>query len=232
MDDASGVLSCTEQTVLIQDEEGLLSCLDLTGHCLWSQAVGRLHRGPAVFDSLIVVASQEPSALTALDRPTGRVLWRTAVADQPTTPPYIQSDTILLGTESGLQTRSLLDGSVLDTWEQVGGGVSSDLVVGRRAIAFVDLAGHGVFVSRQDGSVFGIHAGATPGIAPLRSRDRWLYAGSEGLMVLDPRRPADPPVLWANTSDLGEITAPPVLSGSAVYAGVAGCGLVRWGAAR
>jgi hypothetical protein len=131
-----------------------------------------------------------------------------------------------------LQARSLIDGTACEDWKPTANGVSSDLAVDRETIVFVDDDGHVLVVSRQDGRLLCTHSGAIPGIAPLPSHGRIVYAAAEGLMVFAPDRPADPPTLWADTSRLGELTTPPVLSGSNVYAGMAGWGLVRLGASR
>ena len=231
-DRASGVLACTEDAVFVQDNKLALTCLDLTGRQLWSQEVGQLHRAPTAAGSLLVVAVVEPPALTVLDGPTGLPLWHTPLSHHPTTSPYVDQERIILGTAGGLQARSLIDGTACEDWEPNGYGVSSALAVDRKTIAFVDNAGLVVVVSRQDGSVLCTHSGAIPGIAPLRSRERIVYASAEGLMVFAPDRPAELPTLWADMSWLGEFTTPPVLSRSNLYAGMVGWGLVRLGASR
>jgi hypothetical protein len=210
----------------------MLGCMDLTGRRLWSQEVSSLNHAPTISGSFVVVASCDPPTLSTLDGPTGRVLWRTSLTHRPTTSPHVDADTILLGTERGLQKRSLVDGSVCDGVPPDTNGVSSDLVVARETIAFIDNAGQVVVISRQDGGVLRAHDGAIPGIAPLRCRERLLYASPAGLMVFSPDRPDEPPLLWVRTSRLGELTTPLVLSDSNVYAGVTGRGLARWGAVR
>jgi len=231
-DDASGVFSCTAEELFIQDKAGVLSRVDLSGAKTWSQPIGRLQHAVAAADALLVAAVVDPAALVALDRPTGRQLWRVKLDAAPTTSPVIEKSTVFLGTTGGLEVRSLVNGKAQAGSPREEGGVSSDLVVSRSFIAYISEQGQLVVISRGDPTVVRKLPGVVRGITPLVSRGTLLYAGKEGLMSFTPDDEDAQPVAWLDTSGLGRPTAPPVLVGSHVYQGRSGWGLVRLGAGR
>ena len=230
--DASGVFACTGEDLYLQDRSDRLSCFDLSGRRLWSQRLGKLGRAVAVADSLVVAAVADPASLVAMDRPTGRRLWRAKLTSAPTTSPALEKDTIYLGTSAGLEARSLVDGTPRDGWRVQPGGVSSDFVLSRQIVAYVSHDGKLIVASRDDGTIIRQQPGAIPGIAPLLSRKTLLYSAKEGLMGFLLGDAGAEPSGWVDTSWLGSPATPMVLCDSNVYLGMAGWGLVRLGTSR
>jgi outer membrane protein assembly factor BamB len=71
-----------------------------------------------------------------------------------------------------------------------------------------------------------------PGVAPLVSRGRLLFATKDALMLLDVESADAKPSVWMDTSWLGGICGPMTLKDSHVYAPVTGWGLVCMGGAK
>jgi len=229
---ATGVFLSTEEEVFIQDRPGALSSLDLQGVERWSRPAGILRHAPCPAGSLIIAATVDPATLMALDRPTGRELWRIPLSSPPTTSPVFQKSAILLGTAAGLEARSPLDGATLPGWTDGSGGVSGEMAMGRNVIAFTSSRGELTILSRTSGKVLRRVPGALPGMAPLLGR-RWvLYLTGEGISRCDPEDPGNQPVQWVDTSWLGRPASPMVLKDSGIYLGMAGWGLVRLGGSR
>ena len=231
--DAAGTLCCTRDEVFVEDEPGGLSRFDFDGNRQWTAAVGPTARAPAVSEQLVAAAVVDPPGLVLLDRPTGRVLWRAALDGRPTTAPLPLGDRVLVGTEAALEGRSLVDGRPLPDWQAGAAdvpGVASDLVLDGDAVLFVSTGGKLVCVGHGDGAGRFQIDGARPGVAPLVSRGTVLYVGAESLMSFTPGQHDATPGAWADVSWLGRPVTPMVLSRSNVYLGMAGWGLVRFGA--
>jgi outer membrane protein assembly factor BamB len=231
--EASGALIADRKELFVQDTPGALSRFDFNGARLWTQPAGLMKHGTGVAPSIVVVATSEPRALLALDRPTGRELWRVTMDAAPTTSPAMEGAVIRLGTKRGLEVRSLVDGQQITGWRVEGGGVSGDFAVDAQHLAYVNDSGEAVVLSKADGSVLRRVAGAAPGSSVILLRDVALVDAKGGLMKvpLGADVPAEQ-VQWADTTWLGKPAGPMVMSGSRVYVPRTGWGLVRLGAGR
>jgi outer membrane protein assembly factor BamB len=231
--DAAGTLCCTRDALFVEDEPGELSRFDFDGNKQWTAAVGPTERAPAVSEQFVVSAGVKPPGLVLLDRPTGRVLWRVSLGGRPTTAPLVIEDRVLVGTEAAIEGRSLVDGRPLADWQAGAAdvpGVASDLVLDGDAVLFVSTGGKLVGIAHDDGAGRFQIDGARPGVAPLVSRGTVLYVGAESLMSFTPGEHDAKPSAWADVSWLGRPVTPMVLSRSNVYLGMAGWGLVHFGA--
>jgi outer membrane protein assembly factor BamB len=226
---ATGALLATEDRVLVQDKDGKLASFSHQGDRQWEQWIGELRSVPAVTRSMIVAACVNPPVLVALDRRSGRVLWRRPLEALPTTSPVVRKDLILVGTHRGLEVRSLLDGAPADNRSpEAGGGVSADFALLRDRAVYVNHQGELVVVAISDGSIKAKVPGATAGQPPLVSRDVVLYLGKKGIMRLALQDEEPTPQLWLDLNAIAPLTAPMVLADSRVYAGTAK-GLLRLG---
>jgi outer membrane protein assembly factor BamB len=178
----------------------------------------------------LIVAATVSNDLIVLDRPTGTPLWRISLAVQAVASPVIDDDRVFLATDRGVRAWSLLDGSALSGWLAPGEGASSDAAFGRDRIVYVSRSGELIVLDGSTGTMLSRQPGALPGFAPLVCHDRVFYVGRRGLMTIAPGD--DGPALWLDTSWLGRPTAPMILAGSNLYAGMAGWGLVRLGEGR
>ncbi len=254
--EATGAFLATPSGLLIQDEPGSLSCYDLGGRRRWRRAAhGRMDHAPAIAHAMVIVATAEPAAMSALDRPTGAELWRIALPEPPTAAPWVDRGRILLATKRGLEARSLLDGRPLppELWKMAGGGVSGDVVADSARVAFVNTRGELVVLTRLDGRLaLRPLAGAQVGSTPLLGGGRALYAAADGKVMAVSLSPAgkgdEPPSTgpagtgvplprlepaeWMDASWLGRPVTPMVLCGGCVYMGRGGWGLVCLGEAR
>jgi outer membrane protein assembly factor BamB len=226
---ATGILLATADRLLVQDKQRKLSCFTHQGDRQWEEEIGELSHAPTVTKTMIVAATASPPVLLALDRPTGRVLWRRSLEAVPTTSPVVRQDRIYVGTLRGLEARSLLDGTPIDGWKVDPGGVSADFALLRDVAVYVSSQGELIVIDLEHGSVKGKMDGALAGRPPLVSRDVVLYLAKEGVMRLSLQGEGLTPQLWFDTTEVGEITSPLVLVDGRVYGGTAKKGLVRLG---
>ena len=242
--EAAGTFVATNRDLLILDAPGAVSRYDLAGRRLWRRALGgRARHAPTFTGAMVLVATSDPPALVALDRPTGEVLWSTPLDHAPSAAPWAHRDRVYLAGPRGLEGRSLIDGSLLPPrwWKTTGGGVSGGFVVDRSHIAYVNTDGRLIVLDRADGRlIVEPVAGAEAGTTPLLALDAVLYAAEGGKIMrlsLDvgdtPRKPVPAkPAEWFDASWLGKPATGMVMSGSALYMGRTGWGLVRMGGAK
>jgi len=239
-DDAGGAFVASTEDVLICDAASGVSRYDLAGKRLWSRALpGRALHGPAAARAMVIVATSQPAALVALDRPTGAELWRVALASRPAAAPWVHKTRVYLPTDRGLEARSVLDGRPVAAhlWQAPGGGVSGDFVVDRARAAYVNARGEVIVLRRADGRLARpAVGGALVGGTPMLAYDALLYPAADGKIMKLPLAAGDAdantppaPVEWFDASWLGRPVTPMVMSGTNVYIGRAGWGLVRLG---
>ncbi|HUS93160.1 MAG TPA: PQQ-binding-like beta-propeller repeat protein [Phycisphaerae bacterium] len=249
--DAAGEFVAGTRDVLVCDEANAVSACDPAGRRLWTKRLpGRAAHAPAAAGALVVAAAVEPGVLVALDRPTGKELWRADLPAAPVGSPFVDKLRVYLPTAKGLEARSLLDGSPLpaDLWQGAGGGVSGDFVLDRARVAYVSPKGELIVLNRADGRAARPPVpGAKAGTCPLLGQDALLYAAANGkIMKLalasaegdasgeggGEGRQAPQPVEWLDASWLGEPITPMVLGGANVFLGRRGWGLVCLGEAQ
>jgi len=214
---ASGAFVLLEEGGLVADRAGELACFDASGKVAWRSLIGNVAGVPDHNDAMIVTAVDDSPALVALDRLTGKQLWRVKLDAVPTAGPVLRKDAVYLGTDRGVARLRLVDGS--EFWHAEAGQPAGALAVRKNRIAYVNAASELVLLETESGSVETKLPGALPNVPPLVSRDAVLYASTTGLMRL---RPADEePGLWMkiSTSWLGHFASPPVMANSRVYFG-------------
>jgi outer membrane protein assembly factor BamB len=227
---ASGVLLATEDQLLVQDQDGKLAGFSHQGERQWEQWIGALRSAPVATKSMIIAATVNPPVLVALDRPSGRVLWRRPLEAVPSASPVVRKDRIFVGTHRGFEVRSLLDGAPADDRRpEEGGGVSADFALLRDVAVYVNHQGELVVVAISDGTVKAKIPGAIAGQPPLVSRDTVLYLTKKGVMRLALQDEGLTPQLWLDLAEVGPLTSPLVLADGRVCAGTATKGLVRVG---
>ncbi|MBM4221797.1 MAG: hypothetical protein FJ170_07610 [Gammaproteobacteria bacterium] len=246
--DASGAFAISATDLLIQDQAGKLSALEITdkaGRELWSVAtLGTMEQAPAAFRQWVAAATVAPATLSLLDRQTGRALWTVNLANTPAGSPFFSKGVVYLATSGGIEARSLTNGQPLpaETWQPPAAGVSGDVAATAKDLIYVSTAGELVVVDRATGRPrFSPIPGALAGSSPLPGGSTVLYMGTEGNVMrlsLDTTdataapAQAKPREWLADTAAMGKPTTPMVLSGGSVYMGVSGWGLVCLGAAQ
>ncbi|MCK6470174.1 MAG: PQQ-binding-like beta-propeller repeat protein [Planctomycetes bacterium] len=214
--DAPGMLALLDDRILAADGAKTLSAFDSDGQVLWTRELGAVKHAPAAVETMIFVSVSEPPALAALDRPTGKVLWRVKLDAAPQSGPLLRKGVLLLGTDKGVSAREIVNGA--ERWLAAGGGVTGNaLALDRNRILYVSAAGELVSVDAENGAVLAKVPEALPGVPPLVSRGAVLFATATGLNRLGAGEPEAQ--LWTKTSWLGKFTSPPVLAASRVYFG-------------
>jgi outer membrane protein assembly factor BamB len=226
---ASGAFSALPDRVLIQHLPGALSAVDLRGARLWSRALGSVEHAPAAAGAIALVAVSEPPSLAALDRDTGRELWRAPLGAPPRAAPWARRDAIVIATGRGIEARSLVDGSPQADWRLEGGPAAGDFALLEDAIAYLNEDRELVLVARADGRLLRRLPGADAGAAPVPSAGRLLFAAAGGIAALDLADPASSPRPWADLGALGPPAQPFVVGGSRLYVALRG-GLASLGA--
>jgi outer membrane protein assembly factor BamB len=206
--DASGAFALDAKRVFLWVSSGTVLCLSPGGEPLWSQPVGKGGVPPAPGSDIVVVATE--AELLALDEAGGKELWRVALADAPRFAPARRGVAIVLATDKGVSSHSMLDGRRL--WSAEVGAIAAPPVVDNDRIAVVTEAGEMLLLRPVEGSI-AVRAPAAA-VPPLLVGERVLFA-DKGLMLLPGAGEA--PVPWADTSGLGRPVTPLVLSDSHVY---------------
>ena len=220
---ASGVLTADHVGIFVQDGLDALSHLSVKNEDLWTIRLGVVTRCVPTGPNILVAAVDAPPSLAAIDRPSGQILWRVTLDTVPTTAPAVHNDRILLGTNSGLESRSLVDGHRL--WHMADDGIGG-LYVDPDKYVYVNANGHLVTGSPDDGSVLARTVGAVAGLNPLVGQDDIVFVGTAGLSRVPLRREAGTAVEQLGLLDANRINTPLVLHDGRIYVGVAGRGLV------
>lgn len=223
---ASGILTANHVGIFVQDSLDSLCHLNAENERLWEIPLGAVTKCVDAESNILVVAVDTPPSLAAIDRPTGRLLWRVPLDTAPTTAPAVRNDRILLGTESALESRSLVDGRRL--WRIADGGING-LYVAPDKFVYVSAAGHLVVGDPQDGSVLSRTAAAVARLNPLVGQNDIVFVGPAGLSRIPLRREAGAAIEQLGLLDGNRIDMPLVLLDGRIYAGVAGRGLVCLG---
>jgi outer membrane protein assembly factor BamB len=205
--------SADKDCILIQDETGVLSCLDMQGTVCWREPVGRIVGAPAWSDSIIVLSIAEPPALAAVDCGRGKPLWRVDVSAPPRTAPVIRDTNIYFGTAGGIEVRSLIDGRHL--WHTKTGEVQNALSFGFQYMCYTNSNSELLVLDSATGRVKATLPDAIPNVPPLITRDSVLYAstGTLNRYIFSEDRSRR----WMSVSWLGEITSPVIAADSRVY---------------
>ncbi len=223
--DASGEFALDEGGICLQSASGELTRLDPAGRLVWQVDAGPLAGVPARLGPMLIAARRTPSALLALDAPTGRTLYEAPLDGAPTVGPAVAGRTAYLGTQDGLEARDPVDGAL--KWRAGTAAVASALAVGRDRIAYVGADSALTLVRLSDGAVVAQLPGALPALRPLLTREAVLFAADGSLerySIADGRRER-----WMDISWLGALVAPPVMAQSRVYFSTGDRGLVRAG---
>ena len=229
--DASGEFLADGQGVVIQDQARRLSAIALSGGVAWSRDIGQTAGSVCVQRSLLVGAIGQPPALIALDRSTGRLLWKTRLEASPTTSPILMRDRVYVGSRSGLAIRSLLDGSRIAELPDTG-GVAGPIYIDERRYALINEAGRLVIGGVSGTSAAMRFEGATAGMNPLVAGSSVLFPASGKLMGFSLTDVSPQPTEWLDLAPFGGLTSAPVLHRGRVYVGVQSKGLACAGEGR
>jgi outer membrane protein assembly factor BamB len=233
--------------ILIQDKQDHLTSLDRDGKVVWSRPVGALGKNPAdplsvnlyptAASNIIVAATwalaadidpKRRPALLALDRVAGSVLWAVPLSYAPHTSPFVSRNVIYLGTDTGIEARSLLDGT-LTKWKCEAGPPSAEFAISEKWVFYVNRAGEMIIAHRADGTVKGREPGALPGFPPLPFKNDAVVVTEKGLAQAQFSAGEKGPLRlfgWAETEDLGPLAASVVLSSSRLFVPTVNRGLV------
>ena len=223
---ASGVLTADHVGIFVHDGRDSISHLNTEAENLWTSHLGVVTRCIHAGVSILVAAVDTPPSLAALDRPSGRALWQVSLEAAPTTAPVVLDDRILLGTESGLESRSLVDG--LRLWHTANDGIRG-LYVDPDKYVYVNANGHIVVGNPDDGLVLDQTVGAVANLNPLVGQNDIVFVGPAGLSRVRLQREVRGSVESLGLLHADDINTPLVLHDGRICVGVAGRGLVCLG---
>jgi outer membrane protein assembly factor BamB len=220
--DASGEFVVSPSGLLIEDRDQTISLIDLKGGIKWSQKLGALIGSPCYKDMILSVTLQDPAALVSLDLLTGAELWRRELSSPPKVGPAVRKDRIYVGTQTGISTFKLLDGSPV--WSMKEGSVEKPFILGSDFVSYVSSAGELLIVNLEDGVVRQRVPNALASVPPLSSGDTLLYASTDGLTSY--KLSDSTSKKWMTTDWLGDISSPMIMADSKIYFGTTKLGLV------
>lgn len=217
-------LTVSKELVLVADlSAGVLLGLDpAQGQECWRHRA-TLSADPAISGALLIVATDQPPGLTALDLPTGRPLWTVEV---PTAIRHlaVQGPCLFVNDGGPVRRLSLMDGQTLTDSKLP--AVSSPFT----------LSGDGVYAITTEGELVRLD---TP-IVERRKLEAFPHLPAlplrQGLLVFTRNGPSlvtDGGVtLWCDLRafNQGLPSAPAVVAGSALFTSFPGSGLLRLGA--
>jgi len=124
------------------------------------------------------------AGIALLDRQTGERLWFRSTDKTLKATPYLGKVRCILGTEAGLEARTLEQGLPVPDWKCDGGPVASEWSCMAKILVYVNSAGEIVLVEMKTGIVKGKRDGIRKGIAPILSRNQALVATQYGLATV------------------------------------------------
>jgi outer membrane protein assembly factor BamB len=227
---ASGVLTVSTELVIIQNGPRKITAFDTDCNTVWSRHAGSMACAPTIADAITLFAVTDPAEMTAVDTMTGAYLWAAPLASQPRTSIVCRDCTIYIGTDAGIETYSLLDGTTIEGWNISRGVPSADFALGNQHIAYVNTDSELVVISTETGYVIWKAKDATLASTPFFDRQTVFWQGNQGIMKqrigFETVRKLEP---WADTSWLGKMTGPMIVTDSRIFMGRAGWGLVCLG---
>jgi len=219
---ASGRFVLGERHILVQARRDCLLALDLAGKALWELATGSLPGDPAILGGIVLVATNGPPSLRALDLQTGKELWKKVMDEEFRTGPAARGNVLYVGTNQGVAAHRVVDGERI--WFADSGDPLGHLALGARHIVCVNGDSELVIVNSRGGEVLERIAGVAKSVPPLLGPNGVLFAAPSGIRSY-------PFVLrrsqrWMRTAWLGDVTSPMAMAGSRVYFGTDKKGLV------
>ena len=236
---ASGLLCVDVDGVYVQDT---VKGLSRYGHGgikpAWTRDIGKLEFPPCVANWIILAAIADPPTLVALDRGTGAELWRRPLKHKLTAMPVISKTTIYLGSEVGLEARSLIDGTVSPGWQRRKTAYRASSPYGAPRLRMSAPKANSSLSNAIAAKSWNALAAPCRALPPLVSRDSILFLArvesekKETTNIMQLVRGKESTLnIWMDGETLGRVITPLVLADSQVYVGVAGKGLVQLGAA-
>ena len=219
----SDTLATDGKSLMLSESDRHLARYSLEGDRQWRQDVGRQDHPIDVSGPIIVSAATSPLRVLALDAVTGRGLWEAELRNAPVDSPVIVDRRIVIPTAAGIEVRSLLDGSLLSTRNDI---PSSPLSVDGDQLIGIATSGDLFIGSTFSHGPSRRQPGAMPGLAPLVASNAVVFVGdNHRLLFWSPDR-NEPPRLWFDVGDSGEVSHSPLLHDNHVFVPVAGAGLI------
>jgi len=221
-------LQANDEGIWFRDSENSLALLDATG-AVRARAASELPLGNTVITPSLLFTVSDERTLAALDRPTGKILWQTALPAPASGELFLDGQRILLPTAAGLLSYDLISGQPISGWDAPSEPMGDTLAADRNELVLVNDAGELLRLDRQSGTVRTRLAGAVPGRRPLLERSRIFWLGDEGIYSLSRDGAGAEPFLWADSSWLGKADTGLLAHRSKFYIGLRGWGLVTFG---
>lgn len=226
-----GHLALTEAGLLVETDVGQVARIAIgteknVGTPVWERDLGSPLSGPpSSKDSILLVATEGPDMLYAMDAVGGALLWSVPLPVKPIGGPIPTESLVYVGTASGVLACRIENGSL--AWRADVGRASAAPVLDGERLGITTDSGEVLILSAADGSVQQRFPNATAGISPVLSGDVLLFATNEGWMMQTGQDPV--PKKWMATSWLGTLTAPAVVSNSSLIFSTDKRGLIRAG---
>jgi outer membrane protein assembly factor BamB len=220
----SPTLSADRDSVYFADVDGSLIRMDLAGGKLWQTKIGLAADASDVRGEIVVAATSTLPQLTALDRISGEVLWKSDLENTPCGSPAIVGTRVFVPTSQAMEIRSIVDGSRITTVENLGTRAPA-FVDGNRVVG-VTVQGELVIGSALGGVGTRRASGADSRWPPLVGADAIVFVDADGRLIRVLAAGSGQPEPWYEPGTGQKIVSPPVLRSGRVYAAVSGAGLV------
>jgi outer membrane protein assembly factor BamB len=216
---SSGEFLLTASNVLAYCQNGMLTCLatkgSKAGQPLWSAPLGKqvTSVGAPSLTSAGVVLAATSGGVLALDVTTGRELWHSQDASAAVTGPAANDDITVVATAGGLSALSLVNGATL--WTTNIAPSTAPLVVDDERVLCTTAGGEVVALGWDGKERFRLR-NAAPGMPAMLLNDKLVFLTPGELRKVELSE-KNAESRWLDTSWLGTVTTPPILSDGKVY---------------
>jgi len=230
-DNASGALLASAERLLVYDADARLSCYPVTvgedeiavpaKEPAWQAEVKSPLNAPVLGHGIVFVACEAPAAIKALSLLGGQELWCAPLEDRPVTGVVLQGDRLAVGTERGVEVRSVLDGSM--EWNRACGSVEGRVVADSMLLGCT--VTNAVVVFDRDGRKLMQANETAPGIPPMLCADKVVYLKPDGVEAYD-LSTGETQRIGGRLAWLGPAATPAVMMKSQLFFGTEKRGLV------
>jgi len=181
--DASGKFLMTFDRLFVADRPDGLSCMDLSGHRLWSNSFGPLSGMPWIEGDLLFAAQGSPARLLAIDAPTGRALWSAPLEEMPSGGAVLQAGRVWMGFRQGASGYDPTNG--LQTGSFACDGPVINMLLGPSRVAFISEGKATVAAVLEDGTFAEVAQTAETVRAAMLAGANLLYCDGASIRRLD-----------------------------------------------
>jgi len=225
-DEASGQFYITYDELWIADRADGFACLGLDGAEKHVYKTGPIAGVPLVLDDMVIVANVNDPELVALDRPTGRELWRGPSPCPPLSAPVLAGGRVWVAGAGGVTAHDVTNGRLVTS--VACGTVATPLVADDTYLACVSDLGELLLIEVATGKTVRKEKSVKGAIPPVLAGKQLLYYDGKSIKRYEIGRRRGRSRSWFKLTSVLEakLTSPMIVVDATVYAGTDTQGLI------